>query len=453
MKITNPTTEEVIAELENDSQVSAQSKYHRLLSGQRAWADRSVDERLMIIVRFGELMKSNHEELAIILTTETGKPITQAKGEVLGALNRITHLEKNAEKWLASEIVSEGATEESISYEPLGVIANISAWNFPYNVGFNVFLYALVAGNSVLYKPSEFASLTGTSIRDLLYEAGLPEDVFQLVVGGGEVGQMLLELPLDGYFFTGSYPVGLHIAKSVAFKFVPIQLELGGKDPLYVMEDVKDVQQAAINAAEGAFYNNGQSCCAVERIYVHEHIYDAFVAAFVAEVAAYKIGDPFDESTYISALTRKAQLSVLAAQVNDALAKGGELLCGGEEVVGTGYYFQPTVIANANHKMNLMKEESFGPIIGIQKVYSDPEALQLMNDSDFGLTAAVFSSDESRAKLILDKINTGTVYWNCCDRVSPNLPWSGRKNSGIGSTLSYQGIRSFTRPKAYHWRK
>ncbi len=454
MIIINPATEEVVAEIVADDFNSVKEKLNLLRAGQIEWAKKTVSERLAVIVKFGELVKANHGELATILTKETGKPIKQAKGEVLGALNRVEHLKKNAEKWLADEqIVTEGATLESIKYEPLGVVGNISAWNFPYNVGFNVFLYALVAGNAVLYKPSEFASLTGMSIRDLLLEAGVPDVVFQLVLGGAEAGQAMLDLPLDGYFFTGSYTTGLHIAKSVAHKLVPVQLELGGKDPLYVMDDVSDVKQAAINAAEGAFYNNGQSCCAVERIYVHESIYDEFVGAFVAEVKSYKLGDTFDEQTFIGSLTRKPQIAVLADQVKDALAKGAELLCGGKKVDRTGYFFEPTVIVNTNHQMLLMKEESFGPIIGIQKVASDEEALTLMNDCEFGLTAAVFSSDEQRAHDVLDRMNAGTVYWNCCDRVSPNVPWSGRKNSGLGSTLSHQGIRAFTQPKAYHWRK
>jgi acyl-CoA reductase-like NAD-dependent aldehyde dehydrogenase len=218
------------------------------------------------------------------------------------------------------------------------------------------------------------------------------------------------------------------------------------------MEDVQDVKQAAINAAEGAFYNNGQSCCAVERIYVAEAIYDDFVAAFTAEVKSYPIGSPLNEDTFIGPLTRPQQLPVLENQVADALQKGAILLTGGKKLERKGNYFEPTVLANCHHGMQVMMEESFGPIIGIRKVKNDREAVDLMLDTPYGLTAAVFSQNKDRAMQVLEQMNTGTVYWNCCDRVSPNVPWSGRKNSGLGVTLSSQGIRAFVQPKAYHLR-
>ncbi len=451
--IRNPATGAVEATLTSTTTIELDVMAAILKQGQRKWAKVPLQDRLNCIFRFGQLISANKQELAEILTTETGKPITQSLNEIGGAQNRIEHLRQNAAKWLSEEvIVGEGATLESIRYEPLGVIANISAWNFPYNVGFNVFLYALVAGNSVLYKPSEFATLTGQQFAKYLYQAGIPDDIFKCVVGDGETGQYILSLPLDGYFFTGSYKTGLHIAKTVAHKLVPVQLELGGKDPLYVADDVTDIEQAAVSAAEGAFYNNGQSCCAVERIYVSEKIYDKFVEAFVAEVASYKVGDPMTVDTFIGPLTRAAQLTVLSDQVKDALEKGARLRLGGHALQGKGYYYAPTVFEHCDHRMALMIDETFGPLIGIQKVSSDEEAIGLMQDTAYGLTAAVFSSDRNRAMRILDQMDTGTVYWNCCDRVSPNVPWSGRRNSGLGSTLSAQGIRAFVQPKAYHLR-
>ena len=453
MKIINPATGEIITELKEHSKEELQTKLKSLKNGQKQWGKRSIEERLKCILYFGELIQENKEELAALLTAETGKPIQQSLNEIEGAQNRIEHLKANALKWLSDEIlVDSGSTHEKIVYEPLGVIANISAWNFPYNVGYNVFLYALVSGNAVLYKPSEYATLTGQQFEKYLFQAGIPEDVFQCVVGDGRLGQEILEEDFDGYFFTGSHKTGEHIHKTVAHKWVPVQLELGGKDPLFVVGDINDVKQAAINAAEGAFYNNGQSCCAIERIYISESIYDEFVAEFVAEVKSYKIGDPNDLTTFIGSLTRQAQIPVLLEQVNDAVEKGAVLKTGGNEIEGKGYYFEPTVLVNCHHDMQVMMEESFGPIIGLQKVDFDEEALSLMQDTNYGLTSAVFSKDKQRAMDILNEINSGTVYWNCCDRVSPNLPWSGRKNSGIGSTLSSQGIRAFTKPKSYHLR-
>jgi acyl-CoA reductase-like NAD-dependent aldehyde dehydrogenase len=453
MQIINPATEEVIQDLKETSQRELHQKLELLRKGQKMWAKKSVGERLSCIERFGILIQENIDELAAVMTSETGKPFQQSLNEIKGAQNRIDHLQPNAEKWLMAEtLVDSGNTHEKIIYEPLGVIANISAWNFPYNVGYNVFLYALVAGNSVLYKPSEYASLTGKQFEKYLWLAGIPENVFQCVIGAGSLGQQILEADLDGYFFTGSHATGLHIAKTVSHKLVPVQLELGGNDPLYVMEDVADVKQSAINAAEGAFYNNGQSCCAVERIYVSEKIIEEFVSAFVEEVKSYKIGDPKRLETFIGPLTRKQQLQVLKDQVDDAMEKGATLMAGGKALEIKGYYFEPTVLINCNHEMKVMQEESFGPIIGIQKVNSDSEVLELMKDTNYGLTAAVFSSDEQRALSLLNELDVGTVYWNCCDRVSPNVPWSGRKNSGLGSTLSVQGIRAFVQPKAYHLR-
>ena len=230
-----------------------------------------------------------------------------------------------------------------------------------------------------------------------------------------------------------------------------VQLELGGKDPVYVCEDV-DIKAAAAGIADGAFYNTGQSCCSVERIYVHESIHDAFVAAFVAEVKGYRIGDPMDESTYIGAITRRPQLDVLKKQVADAKKKGARLLAGGHVIKGKGNWFEPTVFANVDHSMLLMKDESFGPIIGIEAVADDAAAVERMNDTEYGLTAGVYTRDERRAKRILAQVRSGSVYWNCCDRVSPRLPWSGVGHSGIGLTLSTYGIATFTRPKAWHLR-
>lgn len=451
MDIINPATESVIQSLPTNDHHTVNTKIQKLKNGQRAWSRTLVEERIEILLRFGDLVKENLEMLAEILTSETGKPLEQAQNEIRGAHNRIVHIKENGSRWLRKEtITTEGSITEEIIYEPLGVIANISAWNFPFNVGYNVFLYALLAGNAVAYKPSEYASLTGLKFRDLLWEAGVPEDVFDCFVGGASVGEMLLDADLDGYFFTGSYRTGKYIAQKVASKLVPVQLELGGKDPIYVMDDIADIEQAAINAAEGAFYNNGQSCCAVERIYVHEKIYNAFVQAFVSEVASYRMGDPLEKGTYIGPVTRKEQLGILADQVQDAIALGASLQTGGKRKESKGYYWEPTVVTNVNHQMKLMQEESFGPIIGIQSVKSDSEAVSLMNDTAYGLTAAVYSTDKERALRVLDQLATGTAYWNCCDRVSPNLPWTGRKNSGLGVTLSYQGIRAFTQPKAYH---
>jgi len=453
MQIINPATEEVIAHLEEDRQPALNAKFKLLKQAQPIWAEKSLNERINIISTFSSFLEAEIERLAATLTSEVGKPLQQARNEINGARSRIKWMLSNAEKYLSDEImVEEPGLKEIIKYEPLGVVCNISAWNYPYLVGVNVFIPALLNGNAVMYKPSEYATLTGLEIEKLLKKAGVPDEVFQIAIGGGQTGAELLKLDFDGYFFTGSYKTGKLIYEAVATKMVPCQLELGGKDPLYVAEDVSDVENTAMATADGAFYNNGQSCCSVERIYVHKQQYDAYLSAFVKEVQSWKVGSPTDSDTYLGALTRKEQIGVLQNQVNDALAKGAKLLYGGKPIANKGYFFEPTVLSEVTNDMLVMQEESFGPIIGIMKVENDEEALKMMQDTNYGLTASIYTADQKRAESLLSKLDAGSGYWNCCDRVSAALPWSGRKYSGIGATLSHQGLRVFSKPKAYHLR-
>ncbi|MGN6615566.1 MAG: aldehyde dehydrogenase family protein [Ilyomonas sp.] len=453
MKIINPATEEVITEIPEDNRQSVEKKFQQLQFAQPSWQQVALSGRVTVLKQFAELLKKDIEHLATVLTSEVGKPLQQSRNEIRGSCTRINWLAENAEKYLSDETMfADAGLEEKIVYEPLGVVCNISAWNYPYLVGVNVFVSALLAGNAVLYKPSEYATLTGLEIEKLLKEAGVPENIFHIAVGAKEVGELLLELPFDGYFFTGSYKTGKYIYEKVAPKMVPCQCELGGKDPLYVADDVADIKTVAAGTADGAFYNNGQSCCAVERIYVHQKVYDEYMDAFTKEVKSWTVGLPTEEGVYIGPLSRSEQLQFLQQQVDDALNKGATRVTGGHRLNHKGYYFEPTVLTNVNHAMAVMKDESFGPVIGIMKVKNDEEAIQLMQDTEYGLTASVYSSDQKRAENILKQINAGTGYWNCCDRVSASLPWSGRKHSGFGATLSHAGLRAFTKPKAYHLR-
>ena len=455
MKILNPATGAMLANLAADSAKTVRAKYERARAAQPAWAATPIRQRLTAIRKFREILADRQPDLAQTLSLEVGKPIRQSRNELNGLAGRIDFFLEHTERALRDEKVfadPQGKLEERIGHVPLGVIANISAWNYPYFVGGNVFVPALAAGNAVLYKPSEFATLTGMHIEDMLHAAGIPDDVFIAVVGDGKTGGALLRQPVDGVFFTGSYATGAKIAASTGRRMIKTQLELGGKDPIYVCEDV-DVKAAAAGIADGVFYNTGQSCCSVERIYVHASTYDAFVAAFVAEVKTFRMGDPMDEATYIGAITRRPQLEVLKKQVADARKKGAKLLAGGRAVKGRGNWFEPTVFGDVDHSMLLMKDESFGPIIGIEAVADDAAAVDLMNDTEYGLTAGVYTHDARRAKKILAQVRAGSVYWNCCDRVSPRLPWSGVGHSGIGLTLSTYGIQTFTRPKAWHLRE
>ncbi len=453
LTVINPANGRVIAELPDDTADTVAAAYQRGRTTQPLWAAQPLKARIEAIRRFrGELVR-DLERLAAVLTAEVGKPIRQSRNEINGLLGRIDFFLAESERTLAPrQVLDEGGMREQITYEPLGVIANISAWNYPYFVGANVFVPALITGNAVLYKPSEYATLTGLEIGKLLHLSGIPQEAFQVLVGAGAAGSALLMQPVDGVFFTGSHATGAKIAQAIGPRMIKLQLELGGKDPTYVCEDV-DVAAAAASLADGAMYNTGQSCCSVERIYVHASIHDAFIEAFVKEVRGFTISDPTDEAAYIGPLTRAPQLEVLDRQVADALAKGATLLLGGHRLPGPGNWFEPTVFSQVDHSMDLMREESFGPIIGIQKVAGDEEAVRLMNHTEYGLTAGVYTKDEARALRLLAQVHAGSVYWNCCDRVSPRLPWSGVGHSGVGLTLSTYGIETFTRPKAWHMKQ
>jgi acyl-CoA reductase-like NAD-dependent aldehyde dehydrogenase len=455
LRVINPATQDVIAELPEDNAQTLPQKTRTARSAQPDWARTPLSDRLAAVRRFRDLLQSRRESLAATLTSEVGKPIRQSRNELNAMQARIDFFLEHTGEAIEDEVVhlapGSPSMEERIHFEPLGVVANISAWNYPYFVGSNVYLPALLTGNVVLYKPSEFATLSGLDVAGMLHEVGIPREVFQPIIGAGEIGRALVQEDIDAVCFTGSYATGRKIAEVGAPRLLRVQLELGGKDPAYVCDDV-DVPGAAAALVEGSFYNAGQSCCAVERVYVHRRIGKSFIEAFTEAARALVVGDPRDERTDIGPLARRAQLDVLEAQVGDAVTKGARLVLGGKRCSGRGNYFETTVLTNVDHRMALMREESFGPIIGVQEVSDDKEAVALMNDTDYGLTAAVYTPDRARAERILAEVNAGSAYWNCCDRVSPRLPWSGRKHSGLGTTLSVAGIRAFVQPKAWHLR-
>ena len=452
-EVVNPSTCKVIGELPEDNSEEVRAKFESLASGQKEWRAVPLAERRAMLERFNELLRLNMPALARTLTTEMGKPIAQAKNEVRATVDRVRFYLENYEKVLKEQsILDTNALKEKVIYEPLGVVANISAWNYPYFISANVFAAALLTGNSVLYKPSEHATLTGFEITRLLYEAGVPKNAFVMATGRGETGAAVASLQgLGGLFFTGSHKTGLEIARLAAPNLVKVQLELGGKDPVYVRGDVPNIAAAAASIADGAFYNCGQSCCSVERVYVDKHIYREFVEHFVKNMKSFKVGDPLDTETYIGPVARQPQLPFLTSQVEDAVRKGAHASTHDADLkssnFGGGFFFPPTVLTDVNHSMSVMRDESFGPVIGIQAVSGDGEALALMKDTPYGLTASVFCKHSQDAERILRELDVGTAYWNCCDRVSPRLPWSGRKASGLGVTLGMDGLRAFVQPK------
>jgi acyl-CoA reductase-like NAD-dependent aldehyde dehydrogenase len=450
----NPADGSVIERVEEHTAASVADCYERARTAQPAWDGTPLGERLEIVHGFRDLVEARADDLAERLTTETGKPITQAGREVAGVLDRVDYFLDHTSEVLHRQSIyrdGDGGIEEALTHDPLGVIANVSAWNYPWFVGTNVIVPALLTGNAVLYKPSEHAVRTGLAIADLLHQAGVPPDVFVPLVGGPGVGRAVIDQPVDGVFFTGSHRAGTRISEALAGRFVRLQLELGGKDPAYVT-DGSDPAEVAPAVADGAFYNAGQSCCAIERVYVHGDLHDAFVEHFVAAVEGFAVGDPLDPETYLGPLARAEQLDVLDDQVADAVAKGARIVTGGGRRSGPGSWFEPTVLVDVDHDMAIMRDESFGPVIGIQRVADDDEAVAAMNDTAYGLTAAVYGPDRSRAEAILQRLDVGSAYWNCADRVSPRLPWSGRRGSGVGATLGLAGIEAFVRPRAWHLR-
>lgn len=458
MRILNPKNDTLLSEVPEDTATTATEKFERARLAQAGWARTPLPERCAMIERFRDAVANERDDLALLLTREVGKPITQSRSELNALTHRLDFFLEATPRVVAQEEVYQEpgpgavpALQEVIRQEPLGTIVNISAWNYPWFVGTNVFIPALLTGNTVLYKPSEFATLTGLEIQRLLHASGVPADVFQAVVGGPAVGETLLSLPFNGVFFTGSYRTGQKVADVVARKMVRMGLELGDKAATYVADDV-DVEKAAESLADGAMYNAGQSCCSVERIYVHQRVAGAFEDAFLKVVRGFKVGDPEKEDTYLGPLARHSQIPVLEALVADAVAGGARVLVGGKRWAENPNYFEPTILSQVTDEMRVMREESFGPLIGIATVTGDDEAVRRMNDTDYGLTAGVYTADEHRAERLLSQLNVGSVYWNCCDRVSPRLPWTGRGHSGVGSTLSTHGIRTFLQPKAWHLR-
>jgi acyl-CoA reductase-like NAD-dependent aldehyde dehydrogenase len=452
ISVVNPASGEPIRTVNVDDETEIAGKLRRARAAQRAWAARPYAERAQALLAWRDLLAAEIDECARITSEETGKPIAAARNEVRAVQQRISWFVEHVPRVIARRVETDTAElEERVTYEPRGVVAHVSAWNYPYFVGLNSIVPALACGNAVLYKPSEHALLTGLQLVDLAHRAGVAVDALQAVVGDGATGASLVASGIDLLCFTGSVATGRRVAVAAAERLVPVQLELGGKDAAYVCDDV-DVVRAATTVAEGVFYHGGQSCCAVERVYVHERIWERFVSAFVDAARAWSPGDPRDEHTAIGPLARVEQPDLVQRQVDDARAKGARVLLGGERPDGPGAWYPPTVLVDVDHTMAVMRDESFGPVIGLMRVRDDDDALARVDDTTYGLTAAIFTDDRDRAERFLARCDAGSVYWNCSDRTSVCLPWAGRRESGLGVSMGLDGIRAFVRPKAWHFK-
>ena len=418
------------------------------------WRASPIVDRVDLVNRAVDIFVARGDEIAEELTWQMGRPIRFAPAEVAGFEERARHMASIAESSLAPVVPGPKAGfTRFIRREPVGQVFVIAPWNYPYLTAVNAVVPALLAGNTVIIKHSAQTPLCAERFVQAFREAGLPDGVFQYLHLDHEQTGNLIRAPEIGFVaFTGSVPGGAMVEHAAAGLFKGVGLELGGKDPAYVRADA-DLAHAVDTAIDGAFFNSGQSCCGIERIYVHADVYDEFVEGAVDLVGRYRLGPPQEADTTLGPLVRAQAADFVRGQVEEAVAAGASAHIDAKhfahDVAGTAY-LAPQVLTGVNHDMRVMREESFGPVVGIQRVSGDDEAVALMNDSEFGLTASVFTRDEEAALTIGSRVDTGTWFMNRCDYLDPALAWTGVKHSGRGCTLSSIGFEQLTRPKSFH---
>ena len=435
----------------------ANERLLRAENAQRIFKGTSVPERVRLVRRFLDAFDARAEENARQVTIAMGKPLAQARAEIAGMRSRAEALCWQAPMTLVDTTLPErDHLERFIRREPLGVVLDIAAWNYPYLVAINVVAPAVLAGNAVLIKHAPQTAWVGQQIERAFNEAGAPPGLVQdLMVEHDTVQELLRTGRIAHVGFTGSVRGGHEVYLRVAAAgFASCGLELGGKDAALVLDDV-DVKEVAVALCDGAFYNAGQSCCAVERIYVPKKMMGDFVEAYVTETHRLRLGNPLEEGTTLGPVVSKAASERIAAQVASAVARGAKVVSDDRMFYGAGgspCYLPPRVLTGVDHSMDVMTEETFGPVIGIMPYESEAEGLRLVNDSRYGLTASVWTRDQEKAMRLGERFEVGTVYMNRCDSVDPDLPWLGVKDSGLGHTLSHLGILSMTRPKSFNFK-
>jgi len=424
---------------------------------QKSWRDTALAERQAICSRAVDAFVARRDEIAAELCWQMGRPISQAPGEVGGFEERARHMIAIADSALADiRPAAKDGFNRYIRRVPLGVVFVIAPWNFPYLTSVNAIMPALLAGNAVILKHSAQTPLCAERLQQAFDEAGLPAGVFQYLHLSHADTEKVIRSPQVNYVaFTGSVAGGEMVERTAAGRFIGVGLELGGKDPAYVRADA-DLRHAIDTVTDGAMFNSGQSCCGIERVYVDAAIYDDFVGGVTELVGAYRLGRPDNAETNLGPLVKTAAAEFVRGQIADAVAAGARALIDpakfAADAAGTPY-LAPQVLVDVDHSMRVMTEETFGPVMGIMKVSGDEQAIELMNDSEFGLTAAVFTRDEEAAIAIGDRVETGTWFMNRCDYLDPALAWTGVKHSGRGCTLSSVGFEYLTRPKSYHLKR
>ena len=455
-QIISPGNGKVYAERMYVSRDDALAAVERAQAAQRHWRDTPLDRRLAILSDAVDRMVAERDDIAAELAHTMGRPIGQGAGEVGGFEERARYMIAAAPKALADlEPEPVDGFRRFIRREPVGVVFTIAPWNFPYMTAVNSVWPALAAGNAVILKHAQQTVLAAERMERVLREAGLPDGVFQAVhMDHATAAAVMQTEPVRQVCFTGSVRGGHAVQQAIAGGggFPGTGLELGGKDPAYVRADA-DVAHAAAGLADGGFFNAGQSCCSIERVYVHAAVYDEFVQRLTEEARGLRLGDPLEPETTLGPLVKPEAAEFVRGQVADALAAGARALIDTNEVaMEGGAYCAPQVLVDVDHSMRVMTEETFGPVVGVMKVESDDEAVELMNDSEYGLSAAVWSADTDAAERLGDRIETGTFYMNRCDYLDPALAWTGVKHTGRGCTLSVLGYEHLTRPKSFHMR-
>lgn len=426
----------------------------RAAAAQKAWKRTPLEERMALCSRMVDAFVARKDEIALELCWQMGRPIRYAAGEVGGLEERARYMISVASEALQPiQLPEKTGFSRYITREALGLVFVIAPWNFPYMTAVNAIIPAILAGNSVILKHSAQTPLCAERFAEAFAAAGLPEGVFQyLHLAHGDTQGLIQDERISHVCFTGSVPGGEMVERAAAGRFIGVGLELGGKDPAYVRADA-DLDHAVETTVDGAFFNSGQSCCGIERIYVHESLYERFVEQAVALVKAYKLGRSDDPDTTLGPVVRASAADFIRGQVSEAVAAGAVAHIDAADFpldAPGSAYLAPQVLTNVNHGMRVMTEETFGPVVAIQKVSSDAEALALMNDSEFGLTASVFTRDIDAGVAIGEQLETGTFFINRCDYLDPALAWTGVKNSGRGCTLSSVGFEHLTRPKSFH---
>ena len=453
----SPIDGRVLAERELAQLVDIETTLDCAKNAQREWSNTEIKARAKICHKAIDALLQKKDEIAHEITLQMGRPIQYSAGEINGVEERGRYMIDSAESALADHLVEEkSGFNRFIRHEPLGVVVTIAPWNYPYLTAVNSIIPAIMAGNSVVLKHSNQTLLCAERFAEAFAEAGLPDGVFQFLHLDHETtAQLVSHDSVNFVSFTGSVAGGEAIEKSVAGYFKGLALELGGKDPAYIREDA-NLAHAIENVLDGAFFNSGQSCCGVERIYVHESLYERFVQGAINQIYEYKLGNPLDESTTLGPMVSTKAAAHIREQVQSAVAQGARACVDtsyfGRDELGV-VYVAPQLLTHVNHQMNIMTEESFGPVIGVMSVANDDEAIKLMNDSPFGLTASIWTEDEEQALLIGDQLETGTVFMNRCDYLDPALAWAGVKQSGRGCALSSLGYQQLTRPKSFHLKR